>query len=335
VSDAREGIEAGPGAEEDRGSVLEMGLGLVLLRHGLLLVALLVLVIAFSIATSRFYTPGNLMNILQQIAVNAILAFGMTFPIIIGGIDLSVGSIHGMTGRAAAWMLLLKLPEAAALPASLAVGAAFGVANGAVISFTRVAPFIVTLGTMSIGRGVAYIIENGRPLGVAPGARILEGLGPGRLAGAVPYPVLLMALLFLIAWITLHRTRFGHRVHAVGGNREAARNVGIRIRPIELGAYAISGACAAVTGVLETSLVLGAAPEAGRGYELDAIAAVVIGGASFTGGIGTMGGTLIGALLIGVLSNGLNLIGMHSFYQYVIKGAVILGAVLLDTMRKR
>ncbi|MBN1420244.1 MAG: ABC transporter permease [Planctomycetes bacterium] len=312
----------------------ESAAGRAAARHGPLILALFTLVAFFQAVTGRALTSENALNILNQVTVNAILAFGMTFPIVIGGIDLSVGSVHGMAGRIGVALLAASVPEIWAIPAAVAAGAAFGLTSGLVVSWTRVAPFIVTLGMMSIARGIAYIIARGSDLGVPPGAAILEAIGRARPLG-IPVPVLLMAVLFAALWLVLHRTRFGHYAYAIGGNREAARLVGVPIRAVETVAYAITGACAGITGIVDAAIIYGAAPGSGTGYELDAIAAVVIGGASFSGGVGTMGGALIGTLLIGVLSNGLNLMGVHSFYQYVIKGIVILGAVLLDTLRKR
>ena len=281
--------------------------------------------------TPYFLTVSNLLNVLEQTAINAIIAAGMTFVIISGGIDLSVGSLVALAGVVLALGLQAGWPAPAAIAAALAVGAAFGILSGLSITWGRLPPFIATLGMMSVARGTALLFTDGRPIsGFDAGFR---SLATGRLLG-IPAPVLITIAVYLIAHLVLRRTRFGRYVYAMGGNEEATRLSGVNVRFHKTAVYAVSGLASAVAAVLLTARLNSAQPIAGMMYELDAIAAVVIGGTSLMGGDGAIGGTLIGALIMGVLRNGLNLLGVSSFVQQVVIGLVIVFAVLIDTALK-
>ncbi len=299
-----------------------------------LLVAVAVLLGLFRLWVPRFLSPENLLDLAQQIAVNAILASGMTLVILIGGIDLSVGAVVALVGTVTV-ALLPGCGCAAALLGGLAVAAAFGAMNGVCAAKTRMPPFIITLATMLMARGVALRFNEGRPLAVPDSEQLFLALGNARLFGVLPVPVLLMAAALGVMAVLLHRTRFGQHLYAIGGNREAARFTGIRIARNEIVVYVLCAALAGLAGVIHASQLYSAEPASGQGFELNAIAAVVVGGTSFTGGIGTMPGTLIGAVIIGILDKGLNQAGVHFSLQYIVKGLVILAAVYLDVRRRK
>lgn len=284
------------------------------------------------ILTPYFLTVSNLLNVAEQTSINAIVAVGMTFVILSGGIDLSVGSLIALAGVVLGAALQAGYGLAAALALSLAVGAASGIGNGALISWGGLPPFIVTLGTMSIARGAALLFTEGRP--VSGFAANFRSLATGRVA-FIPAPVIATAAVYLAAHFALTRTTFGRYVYAIGGNEEATRLSGVPVRFHKTMIYGVSGLMSAVAAVILTARLNSAQPIAGMMYELDAIAATVIGGTSLMGGQGTLVGTLIGALIMGVLRNGLNLLGVSSFLQQIVIGAVIVVAVLLDTMLKR
>jgi ribose/xylose/arabinose/galactoside ABC-type transport system permease subunit len=295
-------------------------------------IGLLVLCGVLWILTPHFMTVSNLLNVVEQTSINAIVAVGMTFVILSAGIDLSVGSIVALAGVVLGTALQGGQPLVSALPLALAAGAACGLANGALISWGGLPPFIVTLGTMSIARGAALVFTEGRPVsGFAPSFRVLA---TGRV-GFVPAPVIAIALVYLVAHVVLTRTTFGRYVYAIGGNEEATRLSGVSIRFHNTMIYGVSGLTSALAAVILTARLNSAQPIAGMMYELDAIAATVIGGTSLMGGDGTLGGTLVGALIMGVLRNGLNLLGVSSFLQQIVIGGVIVVAVLLDTVLKR
>jgi ribose transport system permease protein len=280
--------------------------------------------------TPHFLTVPNLLNIAQQTSINAIVAVGMTFVIISGGIDLSVGSIVAMSGVVLGVTLQAGQPLPLALAA--AVGVACGLINGAIVSWGGLPPFIVTLGMMSIARGAALLFTEGRPVsGFDPGFR---SLATGHV-GFVPSPIVVTIAMYLIAHLVLTRTTFGRYVYAIGGNEEATRLSGVSVRLHKTSIYAVSGLMSAIAAIILTARLNSAQPIAGMMYELDAIAATVIGGTSLMGGEGTLQGTLVGALIMGVLRNGLNLLGVSSFLQQIVIGAVIIGAVLVDTVLKR
>ena len=295
---------------------------------------LLVAFFAVFVPGGRFVTVGNLLDLTQQISINAILAFGMTLAILIGGIDLSVGAVVALAGTVA----VAALPRAGwpgAALAGIATAAAFGLVNGTCAARTRMPPFIITLATMMAARGAALRFNEGRPLPVPDAETVFLALGNARLFGVVPAPALIMLGAFVLTGLLLHRTAFGQHLYAIGGNREAARYVGIPLVRRETAVYIICSLLAGLAGLIHASQLYSAEPASGQGFELNAIAAVVVGGTSFTGGIGTMPGTLIGAVIIGILDKGLNQAGVHFSLQYIIKGLVVLGAVYLDVRRRK
>lgn len=299
-------------------------------QHLPLVAALALLGLFFSLSHPNFLSTGNLQNILEQITVNALLAFGMTFVILLGGIDLSVGSNVAFSGITAVFIAVHTGSLPLALAGGLAAGAAIGAFNGALVAFAGMPPFIVTLASMSIARGLAFVYTQtnwGEPLYIPESQVAFRSLANHQITFLVAFLVL--------CWFLLRRTRFGHYVYAIGGNREAARFAGIATRRVEFLVYVLSGTMAAVAGVINASLLWSADPNAGQMFELSAIAAVVVGGASFTGGVGTLTGTTIGAMVIGVLGNGLNLLGYHFSTQHMVKGLVIVLAVSLDVIRRR
>ncbi|SUX54068.1 Ribose transport system permease protein rbsC [Chromobacterium vaccinii] len=282
-----------------------------------------------SILSADFLTANNLLNVMRQVSINALIAFGMTLVILLGGIDLSVGSILALSSVLTAMLLQANVDPMLATLLGILSGAAMGLVNGLVICKGKVAPFIATLASMTILRGLALVFSNGIPV-TGFDSELFSILGGGYVAGLIPVPVAWMLMLFAVFWFLLKKTVFGRHLYATGGNEEAARLSGVKVDKVKLWAYVISGSMSAMAGVVLTSRLSSAQPTAGSGYELDAIAAVVLGGTSLSGGRGWIFGTLIGALLIGVLNNGLNLLGVSSFYQQVFKGGVILLAVLLD-----
>lgn len=291
-----------------------------------------VLCVVIGVLTPHFFTVNNLVNVAQQTVINAIIAVGLTYVIISGGIDLSVGSILAFSGVVMALAIRAEWPLPLALIAGVTVGTACGVINGLLISFGRLPPFIATLGMMSVARGGALLATDGRP--VSGFNESFRWLATGEIA-AVPVPVIVMALVYTAAHFVLQRTKFGRYTYAIGGNEEASLLSGVPVRVYKVGIYALGGALAALSSVLLTARLNSAQPIAGLSYELDAIAATVIGGTSLMGGQGSVIGTLIGALIMGVLRNGLNLLGVSSFIQQVVIGLVIIAAVLLDTFFKR
>jgi ribose transport system permease protein len=291
--------------------------------------ALVAVCIALSFMSPNFLTVGNSFDVMRQVSINAVIAFGMTLTILLGGIDLSVGSILAVSAVIAAMMMKGGHGAVPATLVALVAGAAMGSLNGVVIAKGNVAPFIATLGTMTLLRGVALVLSNGTPISGFSG-EFFGMLGGGYVAHLIPVPVVLMLAMFAVFWFVLTRTVFGRHVYATGGNAEAAKLSGVGTDRVQILVYTVSGAMAALGGVILISRLDSAQPTAGAGYELDAITAVVLGGTSLAGGRGWIFGTLVGALLIGVLNNGLNLMGVSAFYQQIAKGSVILLAVLLD-----
>lgn len=307
------------------------GIKRVLLDNGAL-TALIVLVIAMSALSGDFLTTDNLLNVGVQAAVTAILAFGVTFVIVAAGIDLSVGSVAALAATVLAWGATSEgLPVPVALVLAIATGLACGVVNGMLISYGKLPPFIATLAMLSIARGLSLVISQGSPIAL-PGS--LDVLGTD-LGGWLPVPVLVMVAMGLIAALVLNRSFIGRAMYAIGGNEEAARLSGLPVNKQKIAIYALSGLFAAVAGIVLAARLSSAQPQAAQGYELDAIAAVVIGGASLSGGVGKASGTLIGALILAVLRNGLNLMSVSAFWQQVVIGVVIALAVLLDTLRRK
>lgn len=299
------------------------------------LIALLFLIVVVSFLNPNFFTLDNILNILRQTSVNAIIAVGMTLVILTAGIDLSVGSVLALCGAFAASMIALEVPVLIAVPTALLAGAALGAISGIIIAKGKVQAFIATLVTMTLLRGVTMVYTDGRPIstGFTDTADAFAWFGTGYALG-IPVPVWLMAVVFAAAWYLLNHTRFGRYVYALGGNESATRLSGINVDRVKIGVYAICGLLAALAGIIITSRLSSAQPTAGMGYELDAIAAVVLGGTSLMGGKGRIMGTLIGALIIGFLNNALNLLDVSSYYQMIAKAVVILLAVLVDNKNK-
>lgn len=301
-------------------------------RNAGILIGLAALFIFLSVATNSFLSTSNMLQVLRQICINGLLAFGMTFVLIIGGIDLTVGSVVGISGVAIVMMLNAGVPLPVAFIASLLLGSLVGLANGSITALTGMPPFIVTLSLQGTIRGVAYVITDGRS--VSCDNEIFNKIGNGYFLG-IPIPIYIVALVMIIISIILYYTRFGRRMYAIGGNVTAAKFSGIHVKRIMIQVYVISGTLSALAGIILASRMYSGQPAAGNAYESDAIAAAVLGGTSFNGGIGTVGGTLIGALVIGFLSNGLNLLHISSYVQDIIKGLVIIAAVGIDIFKNR
>ncbi|MEU8650278.1 substrate-binding domain-containing protein [Streptomyces sp. NPDC048737] len=303
----------------------------LLLDNGAL-TALIVLVVAMSALSGDFLTTDNLLNVGVQAAVTAILAFGVTFVIVSAGIDLSVGSVAALSATVLAWSATSHgVPVVLAVVLAVATGIAAGLVNGFLIAYGKLPPFIATLAMLSVARGLSLVISEGSPIAFPDSVSHLGDT----LGGWLPVPVLVMVVMGLIAAFVLGRTYIGRSMYAIGGNEEAARLSGLRVKKQKLAIYALSGVFAAAAGIVLASRLSSAQPQAADGYELDAIAAVVIGGASLAGGTGKASGTLIGALILAVLRNGLNLLSVSAFWQQVVIGVVIALAVLLDTVRRK
>jgi ribose transport system permease protein len=295
----------------------------------------LTFLIAFSLSVAifntQFLTVGNIFNVLRQTSVNAVIAAGMTFVIITGGIDLSVGSILAFSGAILAKIVINDGNVLFGIAALVIIGILLGLLNGIIICKGRVQPFIATLGTMILLRGATLVFSDGRPIsfGSVEHARILDLVGAGYFLG-IPIPVYIMIIIFAFGYFLLKHMRLGRYIYAVGCNEKAARIAGINADNIKIFAYTICGLLSAIAGLIVTARLSSAQPTTGAGYELDAIAAVVIGGTSLSGGRGSIIGTLVGALIISVLNNALNILDVSSYYQMVVKGAVIIMAVILD-----
>ena len=296
-------------------------------------IALIILMAVITIINSNFLTANNLLNLLLQVTSNALIAFGMTFVILTGGIDLSVGSILALSSALTAGLLGSGMPVTLAILISLILGCILGMMNGLLISYGKLAPFIVTLATMTIFRGATLVYTNGNPITKGLSDTFLfQFLGQGYIVG-IPFPVIIMFIVFIVLYVLLYKTAFGKSVYAIGGNEKAAYISGVKLNKVKIIIYSISGIMASISGLIITSRLSSAQPTAGASYEMDAIAAVVLGGTSLSGGKGRILGTLIGALIIGVLNNGLNIIGVSAFWQQVVKGVVILIAVLIDRFK--
>jgi len=296
------------------------------------LLGLVVVCAVMIFASDSFLSVGNLTNVLRQVSINALIAVGMTYVILTGGIDLSVGAVMALSGTVAAGLMAAGVPGAAALPAALGIGTAFGLANGAFVALAGMPPIIVTLATMGIARGLALIYTGGYPISGLPDW--MRFFGSGTVAG-VQMPIVTMAVVFLLGWVLLERTPFGRYVYAIGGNEQATRLSGVRVSRTKLLVYALSGLTSAIAGIVLTSRLMSGQPNAGTGFELDAIAAVVLGGTAISGGRGSLIGTLLGALLLGVLNNGLNMVGVNPYVQTVVKGVIILLAIYIGRERRK
>ena len=298
--------------------------GLNVLQDFGALIALIVLVVGISIFSPEFRQPTNLLSLLRQSSINGLIAFGMTGVILTGGIDLSVGSVLALSTAFCAGMIVAGIPVPVAMLAALVIGVIFGVVSGFLVTKGRLQPFIATLITMTVYRGVTMIYTEGKPF--------LKFIGKGAVFG-IPFPVIILVVVFAIFYFVLNKTTFGRRIYATGSNAECAKLAGVNINKTKLIAYGVSGLMSAMAGLILLSRLSSAQPTLGSGYELDAIAAVALGGTSMNGGRGKITGTLFGVLIIAVLSNGMNILGISSYYQDVVKGIVILLAVLSDRKR--
>lgn len=302
----------------------------LLQRFGIV-IALVLVGSLLAVATPNFLTTANLINVTRQISLNGILAVGVTFVLLTGGVDLSLGSVVALSGViAASFAHPGEYPAVVAVLMGILTGMACGATNGLVITRGGVAPFVVTLGTMTVARGLALIASDGKPV---------SNMSPEltRLAGNVlglPIPVLILVVVSLASGAFLANTRLGRHIYAVGGNENAARAAGINVHRVKTFAYTLCGAMAGLAGVVLAARITTGQPNAGIAYELDAIAAVVIGGTSLSGGVGGIRGTLLGALLMGVINNGLDLLNVPSYYQQIVKGIIIVGAVWLDRRQR-
>ena len=301
-----------------------------------IIIALLVMcifLVVFPTTRATFLTPKNVFNILRQNASNLFLATGMTMVIILGGIELSVGSVIALSGVVAAGCVInFGLPEIVGFLAAIGVGALVGMFNGFVICKTDIPPFIVTLASMNITKGIALVLTGGSPIRCMTDTFKFPGAG---YVGPVPTPVILMIIVFIIAAFMINRTQLGRHIYAVGGNAQAAKFSGINVQKVKFIVYTYTGIMSGIAGLVVASRLYSGQPTAGDGAEMDAIAAVVVGGTSMSGGSGRLGGTLIGVLIIDVLNNGLNLLGVDSNWQYIVKGLVILLAVYVDFIRNK
>ncbi|MET0748851.1 MAG: ribose ABC transporter permease [Rhizobium sp.] len=289
---------------------------------GLVLVSILM-----GFASDSFFSVSNILNVLRQVSVVAILAVGMTFVILTGGIDLSVGAVMALAGTLSAGLMVhLGLPGWVGLLAGVVLGVGLGIFNGLLVAWGRMPAIIVTLATMGIARGIGLIYSGGYPISGLPSW--ISWFGVGRV-GIIPVPVIITVVIYALAWILLQRTPFGRHVYAIGGNELAAKLSGVKTGRVKLAVYAISGLTAGLAAVILTGRLMSGQPNAGVGFELDAIAAVVLGGTAIAGGRGLILGTLIGAVLLGILSNGLNLMGINPYLQDIIRGFIILLAIYI------
>lgn len=316
--------------DANTGAAGKSGLNLGRILHSPLalpLIGLIVVSILMGFASDNFFSLSNIMNVLRQVSIVAILAVGMTFVILTGGIDLSVGAVMALVGTLSTGMMVnMGLPAPLALVAGIFIGLGIGLANGALVAWGKMPAIIVTLATMGMARGLGLIYSGGYPISGIPSW--LSWFGVGRI-GFLPVPVIIMFVIYAVAWVLLQRTAFGRHVYALGGNETAARLSGVKTQRVKLAVYGISGLTAALAAVILTGRLMSGQPNAGGGFELDAIAAVVLGGTAIAGGRGLILGTLIGAVLLGILNNGLNLMGINPYLQDVIKGAIILLAIYI------
>lgn len=296
------------------------------------LIALIVLIIVISIISPQFRTIDNFMSLLRQSSINGFIAFGMTCVILTGGIDLSVGSTLALSTAFCAFFIKTGMPVGFAMILALLIGFGCGLISGLLVTKGRLQPFIATLITMTVFRGVTMIFMDGKPISGLGNSFLLKFVGKGNLFG-IPFPVILFIIVFLVFLFVLQKTVFGRRIYATGSNSTSAKLSGVNIDKTKLITYAISGVMAALSGLILLSRLASAQPTLGDGYELDAIASVALGGTSMNGGRGRIWGTFVGVLIIAVLNNGLNILGVSSYYQSVVKGIVILIAVLSDRKR--
>ncbi|WP_375164507.1 ABC transporter permease [Domibacillus sp.] len=306
--------------------------GTIFRKYGMLII-LVALIGLMTALEPNFINSNNIINIVRQMSVIGIIAIGVTFIIITSGIDLSSGSVVALTSvLVAAVAQEGTYPLIVALLVAVAVGAGTGLFNGFLITKGNIAPFIVTLGMMTAARGLALLYSGGRPIGGLSDALLF--LGQGMIAG-IPVPVIIFAIIGVISYILLNKTRFGKYVYAIGGNEQAAMIAGVNVTKVKILVYTFNGLLVGIAGLILTARIASGQPTAGNMYELDAIAATVIGGTSLTGGIGTIGGTIIGALIIGVMNNGLDLMNVSSYWQQILKGVIITVAVYIDARKHK
>lgn len=298
-----------------------------------ILIAFFILLITISVMRPNYLSPSNLISVLNQTAINGILAVGITFVLITAGIDISIGSVAALSGVVSAMLAKAGMPVPVAFTGGILAGGLIGVIIGVLVTKGKLAPYIVTLGFLTIIRGVALLISGGRPISGLD--RAYGALGNGLIFGVIPVPVILFAIVTLIAHIILQHLKIGRHVYAVGGNPNAAEACGISANRTKMFVHVVCSLCAGLAGVILSSKIITGQPNMAEGYELDAIAAAVVGGTSLAGGTGGIPGTLVGALIIGVIGSGLDFIGVSSYWQYVVKGAIIVVAVLLDRNKKR
>lgn len=293
------------------------------------LIGLLLLVVVISVLRPRFISAANLRNVIRIASINGLLAIGMTFVILTGGIDLSVGAVMGCAGMYSAYFAQAAMgyPPIVAVLIGLLIGLVFGLFNGWIIAYLKVPAFVGTLGSMSIASGLTFLLTDAKPI-----PNLSEGfkkMGGGNL-GVIPIPIMMMSVVLLVCFALLYKTRYGRYIFAVGGNLNAAHVSGIDTKKIICSVYVIAGVLSAFAGIITTARVTSGVTSTGKGYETDAIAAVVIGGTSLTGGKGRLWGTIVGILIMQFLSNGLDMLGVNAYYQLLVKGFVVIGAVMLD-----
>jgi ribose/xylose/arabinose/galactoside ABC-type transport system permease subunit len=301
-------------------------------RYGIGLVMLLMIVI-LSIISPAFRTRDNVLSVLLQVSINGILSMGMVFVMIAGGIDISIGSMLALTSSVAGMVLLQTGSITLAIIISIFATAIAGFMNGLLVAKFKMFPFVVTLATQLVFRGAGYFVTGGYAHSIeVPGFKVI---GTGRLFGVIPYPIIIFLVVVALAYMILHNTKLGRYCYAVGGNINAARASGVNVPRTLIATYVISGICCGIAGLIMTSRINASQPNSGVGYETDAIAACVIGGTSFAGGIGTIPGTVIGIIIIGLIYNGMNLLGISSYWQTIMKGLLIVAAVMLDMLLHR
>jgi ribose transport system permease protein len=296
------------------------------------LVGLFAVCLVMVATTENFLSGDNFLNIARQVSINAIIAVGMTCAILSGGIDLCVGAVMALSGTLIAGLMVAGVPPWAAIALGLGVGLAFGLFNGLFVAYAGMPPIIVTLATMGIARGLALIYTGGYPIDGLP--EVFAFFGRGKVFG-LQTPVAIMLLVFVLAYLLLDHTPIGRYIYAIGGNEDAARLSGVRVARYKLLIYALSGFTCAIAGLVLSSRLMSGQPNAGVAFEMDAIAAVVMGGTSISGGRGSIIGTLIGALMLGALNNGLNMMGVSPYVQNIIKGLIILFAIFISRERRR
>ncbi len=304
------------------------------LTKGGVLIATIIMFIIGTFVSDKFFTLNNMVNVARQISIDGIIALAMTFVVITGGVDLSVGSQVAVIGIVVAQILKAGMHPVIAICAGLLIGALFGVLNGLGVTKGKLPPFIMTLGTMTAIRGIALYLSNGAPQNWRNTETNIKFIGQGYLFG-IPFPIFIFAAMLLAGWYMLRYTSFGRNIYAVGDNREAARLNGVNVNKTLLISFVMTGAASAIAAIVLTSKLSSADPTAGNGYELNALARCYIGGCSAAGGEGSIIGTLIGCCLLGFLSNIMNLVGVNSYMQQIVEGLIIIIAVLLGTIRRR